>query len=59
MPTTKKEFNLDFPGILFVLKKQKQSQIKQKGYESLTDIYIQLNPSLCEPPYTRPGRMVV
>ena len=34
-------------------------RLKQKGYESLTEIYIQLNPSLCEPPYTRPVRTVV
>ena len=27
-------------------------RLKQKGYESLTEIYIQLNPSLCEPPST-------
>jgi hypothetical protein len=27
-------------------------RLKQKGYESLTEVYIQLNPSLCEPPST-------
>ena len=27
-------------------------RLKQKGYESLTETYIQLNPSLCEPPST-------
>ncbi|RBA27509.1 group II intron maturase-specific domain-containing protein, partial [Flavobacterium tibetense] len=27
-------------------------RLKQKGYESLTEIYIQLNPSFCEPPST-------
>lgn len=27
-------------------------RLKQKGYESLTEIYIQLNPFLCEPPST-------
>ncbi|MBG6110635.1 hypothetical protein IWX84_001515 [Flavobacterium sp. CG_9.10] len=27
-------------------------RLKQKGYHSLTDVYIQLNPSLCEPPST-------
>jgi hypothetical protein len=27
-------------------------RLKQKGYVSLTEIYIQLNPSLCEPPST-------
>ena len=25
-------------------------RLKQKGYLSLTELYIQLNPSLCEPP---------
>jgi RNA-directed DNA polymerase len=34
-------------------------RLKQKGYESLTEIYIQLNPSLCEPPSTLPVRSVV
>jgi hypothetical protein len=27
-------------------------RLKQKGYQSLTDVYISLNPSLCEPPST-------
>lgn len=27
-------------------------RLKQRGYESLTDVYIELNPSLCEPPST-------
>ena len=27
-------------------------RLKQKGYQSLTDVYIELNPSLCEPPST-------
>ncbi|AWG20530.1 group II intron reverse transcriptase/maturase [Flavobacterium faecale] len=27
-------------------------RLKQKGYQSLTDVYIELNPSLCEPPNT-------
>lgn len=27
-------------------------RLKQKGYVSLTELYIQLNPSLCEPPST-------
>lgn len=27
-------------------------RLKQKGYESLTEVFIQLNPSLCEPPST-------
>jgi group II intron reverse transcriptase/maturase len=27
-------------------------RLKQRGYQSLTDVYIELNPSLCEPPNT-------
>lgn len=27
-------------------------RLKQRGYQSLTDVYIQLNPSFCEPPST-------
>lgn len=27
-------------------------RLKQRGYQSLTDLYIELNPSLCEPPST-------
>ena len=27
-------------------------RLKQRGYQSLTDVYIELNPSFCEPPYT-------
>ncbi|WP_281229046.1 reverse transcriptase domain-containing protein [Flavobacterium aquiphilum] len=27
-------------------------RLKQRGYQSLTDVYIELNPSLCEPPST-------
>lgn len=34
-------------------------RLKQKGYLSLTELYIKLNPSLCEPPSTRPVRSVV
>jgi group II intron reverse transcriptase/maturase len=34
-------------------------RLKQRGYESLTELYIQLNPSLCEPPSTRTVRSVV
>jgi hypothetical protein len=29
-------------------------RLKQRGYLSLTELYIQLNPSLCKPPYTGP-----
>ncbi|MBD0726085.1 group II intron reverse transcriptase/maturase, partial [Flavobacterium sp. L1I52] len=27
-------------------------RLKQRGYQSLTDVYIELNPSFYEPPYT-------
>ncbi|WP_394336497.1 hypothetical protein [Flavobacterium macacae] len=27
-------------------------RLKQRGYQSLTAVYIELNPSLCEPPST-------
>ncbi|GIZ09857.1 hypothetical protein FUMI01_25830 [Flavobacterium sp. UMI-01] len=27
-------------------------RLRQKGYQSLTDDYIELNPSFCEPPST-------
>lgn len=27
-------------------------RLKQRGYQSLTDVYIELNPSFCEPPST-------
>jgi len=34
-------------------------RLKKKGYQSMLDIYMELNPSLCEPPYTRTVRTVV
>ncbi|MFV8325893.1 Fic family protein [Flavobacterium sp. ZS1P14] len=34
-------------------------RLKKKGYQSMLDVYMELNPSLCEPPYTRTVRMVV
>ena len=34
-------------------------RLKKRGYQSMLDIYIELNPSLCEPPYTRTVRTVV
>ena len=34
-------------------------RLKKRGYQSLTDVHIELNPSFCEPPYTRPLRTVV
>ncbi|MBK9193137.1 MAG: hypothetical protein IPM77_17465 [Crocinitomicaceae bacterium] len=34
-------------------------RLKQKGYDSLLDVYFELNPSLYEPPNTRPVRRVV
>jgi RNA-directed DNA polymerase len=36
-----------------------KSRLKKRGYYSLLEIYILLNPSVCEPPYTRPVRTVV
>jgi hypothetical protein len=34
-------------------------RLKQRGYKAMLDVYIELNPSFCEPPYTRPVRTVV
>ena len=34
-------------------------RLKKRGYQSMLEIYMELNPSLCEPPYTRPARTVV
>lgn len=34
-------------------------RFKQRGYRSMLDVYTELNPSFCEPPYTRPVRTVV
>jgi hypothetical protein len=34
-------------------------RLKKKGYQSMLEMYMELNPSLCEPPYTRPVRTVV
>lgn len=34
-------------------------RLKQRGYKALLDVYHELNPSFCEPPYTRPVRTVV
>ncbi len=34
-------------------------RLKKRGYESMLDIYYELNPLLNEPPYTRPVRTVV
>ncbi len=34
-------------------------RLKQRGYQAMLDIYIMLNPSICEPPYTRTVRTVV
>ena len=30
-------------------------RLKKKGYRSMLEICMELNPSLCEPPYTRPA----
>lgn len=34
-------------------------RLKMRGYQSLSDVYLELNPSFYEPPYTRPVRTVV
>lgn len=34
-------------------------RLKQKGYQPMLEIYKKLNPSIYEPPYTRPVRTVV
>jgi hypothetical protein len=34
-------------------------RLKRRGYQSMLDVYFELNPSFCEPPYTRPVRTVV
>ena len=34
-------------------------RLKQRGYIAMLDIYTKLNPSIYEPPYTRPVRTVV
>jgi hypothetical protein len=36
-----------------------EEHLKLRGYQSMLEIYMELNPSLCEPPYTRPVRTVV
>ena len=33
-------------------------RLKKRGYQSLTDVYIELNPSLCEPPYYSLSRSI-
>ena len=32
------------------------ARLKRKGYQSMLDVYFELNPSFCEPPYMRPVR---
>lgn len=34
-------------------------RLRKRGYESMLDVYLELNPSLCEPPYARTARPVV
>jgi group II intron reverse transcriptase/maturase len=34
-------------------------RLQQRGYQAMLAIYMELNPSICEPPYTRPVRTVV
>ncbi len=36
-----------------------RKRLKQRGYKAMLDVYIELNPSFYEPPYTRPVRTVV
>jgi hypothetical protein len=36
-----------------------EEHLKKLGYQSMLEMYMELNPSLCEPPYTRPVRTVV
>jgi hypothetical protein len=35
-----------------------EEHFKKLGYQSMLEIYMKRNPSLCEPPYKRPIRMV-
>ena len=35
------------------------ARLKHRGYTPMLDVYYELNPSLCEPPYARPARTVV
>jgi group II intron reverse transcriptase/maturase len=34
-------------------------RLKQRKYQAMLDVYLELNPSFCEPPYTRTVRTVV
>ena len=34
-------------------------RLKKRGYMSMLEVYTELNPSICEPPYARPARTVV
>ncbi len=34
-------------------------RLKQRGYKAMLELYMELNPSVYEPPYTRPVRTVV
>jgi hypothetical protein len=34
-------------------------RLRKRGYESMLEMYYELNPLLNEPPYTRPVRTVV
>jgi hypothetical protein len=36
-----------------------EEHLKLQGYQSMLEIYMELNPSLCEPPYTIPVHTVV
>ncbi|MEC5158854.1 hypothetical protein RCH13_002783, partial [Chryseobacterium sp. MP_3.2] len=35
------------------------SRLKKRGYTAMLELHLSLNPSRCEPPYTRPVRTVV
>ena len=35
------------------------ARLKHRGYMPMLDVYYELNPSLCEPPYARTARTVV
>jgi hypothetical protein len=36
-----------------------EEHLKLRGHQSMSEIYMELNPSLCEPPYTIPVHTVV
>ena len=34
-------------------------RLKHRGYKAMLDLYKELNPSVCEPPYTRPAWFIL